>query len=83
MIRRPPSSTLFPYTTLFRSAREVIGKTEGCYITFFEPEDVADKIKKALDFGKRTTGRENIKHLESGIIAKQIIDIYKRLLNGK
>src|SRR5260221_893439 len=23
MIRRPPRSTLFPYTTLFRSAREV------------------------------------------------------------
>src|SRR3712207_7833432 len=23
MIRRPPSSTLFPYTTLFRSGREV------------------------------------------------------------
>src|SRR5256885_5497480 len=27
MIRRPPRSTLFPYTTLFRSAR--IGLTEG------------------------------------------------------
>src|SRR5438067_7489341 len=25
MIRRPPTSTLFPYTTLFRSIREVIG----------------------------------------------------------
>src|SRR5260370_14422954 len=24
MIRRPPRSTLFPYTTLFRSAREVV-----------------------------------------------------------
>src|SRR2546427_3571502 len=24
MIRRPPRSTLFPYTTLFRSARQVI-----------------------------------------------------------
>src|SRR3989442_9824194 len=24
MIRRPPRSTLFPYTTLFRSARELI-----------------------------------------------------------
>src|SRR3712207_7924060 len=24
MIRRPPRSTLFPYTTLFRSAREVL-----------------------------------------------------------
>src|SRR3712207_7592898 len=26
MIRRPPRSTLFPYTTLFRSARERIEK---------------------------------------------------------
>src|SRR2546421_3309335 len=25
MIRRPPRSTLFPYTTLFRSIREVFG----------------------------------------------------------
>src|SRR5260221_7420254 len=25
MIRRPPRSTLFPYTTLFRSARFVLG----------------------------------------------------------
>src|SRR3712207_7635001 len=26
MIRRPPRSTLFPYTTLFRSARAVLGR---------------------------------------------------------
>src|SRR2546422_7813775 len=26
MIRRPPRSTLFPYTTLFRSGREVVGQ---------------------------------------------------------
>src|SRR2546429_5461296 len=26
MIRRPPRSTLFPYTTLFRSSREEFGK---------------------------------------------------------
>src|SRR5690348_17633262 len=26
MIRRPPRSTLFPYTTLFRSSRGVLGK---------------------------------------------------------
>src|SRR2546422_8430374 len=25
MIRRPPRSTLFPYTTLFRSAEEIVG----------------------------------------------------------
>src|SRR5437588_3442505 len=28
MIRRPPRSTLFPYTTLFRSLRAVKGKDE-------------------------------------------------------
>src|SRR5437773_9051673 len=29
MIRRPPRSTLFPYTTLFRSGRAHHGGTEG------------------------------------------------------
>src|SRR3712207_8365779 len=29
MIRRPPRSTLFPYTTLFRSRREVLSPLPG------------------------------------------------------
>src|SRR3712207_8864619 len=29
MIRRPPRSTLFPYTTLFRSRRRMPGQPEG------------------------------------------------------
>src|SRR2546430_10086824 len=29
MIRRPPRSTLFPYTTLFRSCQEVTGQVLG------------------------------------------------------
>src|SRR3712207_8377923 len=29
MIRRPPRSTLFPYTTLFRSEVRALGKVEG------------------------------------------------------
>src|SRR2546430_7320837 len=29
MIRRPPRSTLFPYTTLFRSAARLIGPVHG------------------------------------------------------
>ena len=63
--------------------RDVIGNTEGCFITTFKPEDVAEKMQKALEFGKRTTGREDIKHLESGIIAKKIIEIYKSVLTKK
>src|SRR5256885_10657526 len=29
MIRRPPRSTLFPYTTLFRSPMDLTGRAEG------------------------------------------------------
>src|SRR2546426_6571681 len=29
MIRRPPRSTLFPYTTLFRSVRPIVGRGGG------------------------------------------------------
>src|SRR2546430_7627116 len=29
MIRRPPRSTLFPYTTLFRSPKIVVGRSEA------------------------------------------------------
>src|SRR3712207_7169777 len=32
MIRRPPRSTLFPYTTLFRSYNWVPGATDGTFL---------------------------------------------------
>src|SRR3712207_6999516 len=35
MIRRPPRSTLFPYTTLFRS-----GEARGEYIALLDSDDV-------------------------------------------
>ena len=65
--------------------KEVIGDTRGCYITSFDPEDVANKIKKALDFGKKTKGRNRITELEldSKTIADKIINVYKKVLNIK
>lgn len=60
--------------------REVMIRTEGCFISSFEPKDIAQKIKKALDFETRTTGREDIKHLDSCVIAKRIIEIYNEIL---
>src|SRR5256885_9985084 len=38
MIRRPPRSTLFPYTTLFRSRRIVIGKNPPMPILYYLDE---------------------------------------------
>jgi len=60
--------------------KEVIGSTEGCYICSYDPKDVAEKIKMALEFGKRTNGRDNIRHLEINVIAKRIIKLYNKVL---
>lgn len=62
--------------------RWVFGKTEGCFITSFDPEDVTEKIKAALAFGKRTKGRERIMEvgLDSETIAGRIIQVYKNTL---
>lgn len=60
---------------------EIINKTEGCYITSFDPKKVAEKIKRALDFGRRTNGRDHIKHLDIRLIARQIINIYKKVID--
>src|SRR5262245_62290898 len=49
MIRRPPSSTLFPYTTLFRSgadACEIYTDVEGVYTA--DPRIVPDARRQQL-----------------------------------
>src|SRR2546430_14715337 len=40
MIRRPPRSTLFPYTTLFRSYEVIYAGTNAASITNFVPTGV-------------------------------------------
>ena len=67
--------------------REVFGNTEGCYISGFDPADVAEKIKKALEFANtkgRTNGRRRIIELglDSESIAGRIVEVYKKVLNA-
>src|SRR2546422_4581091 len=54
MIRRPPRSTLFPYTTLFRSARElyVAGRMH----------DALEVAQASAFFGDRKSTRLNSSH---------------------
>jgi glycosyltransferase involved in cell wall biosynthesis len=64
--------------------KEVIQHTGGCYITSFNPQDIASKLSRALAFGKPTTGRTKIAHLEVNVIASKIIQLYKCIPgNGK
>lgn len=63
--------------------RWVFGNTEGCYITSYQPEHVAEAIRKALRFEKRTNGRERIKQLglDSESVANKIISVYNKVLS--
>src|SRR2546422_5961103 len=49
MIRRPPRSTLFPYTTLFRSVYGLVGEPYTARDTVFLPLSwLADCVPRAL-----------------------------------
>lgn len=63
--------------------KKVFGDTEGCYITTFSIDDVAYKIKLALQFNNKTQGRKRIidLKLDENSVAQEIIKIYKTLLN--
>src|SRR5947208_12508558 len=49
MIRRPPRSTLFPYTTLFRS-KDPIDQTMAATETDLQEQQIADSTKSTLSF---------------------------------
>jgi glycosyltransferase involved in cell wall biosynthesis len=63
--------------------KRVIGETKGCYITTFDPLNVAEKIKLAIEFGKKTDGRERIIELglDTETIADKIYTVYNNVLN--
>jgi len=60
--------------------KDVIKNTKGCYITSYIPEDVATKIELALNYGKKTDGREHIKHFDNELIALKILNVYKKII---
>src|SRR3712207_9411173 len=64
MIRRPPRSTLFPYTTLFRSDRVVQLEVERLFLVV--DRDLAGVA--ALDLLKRSRGADL---LEAAVAAEQ------------
>jgi glycosyltransferase involved in cell wall biosynthesis len=62
--------------------RWLLGEIEGHYIAESNPEDFADKIKQALEFGRKTKGRERLIELGIGSesIARRITTIYEGIL---
>jgi teichuronic acid biosynthesis glycosyltransferase TuaC len=65
---------------------EVIGKTNGCYVTSFDPAEIIEKIRLAVAYRKEngfTNGRERIIELglDSETIAGKVIEVYKKVLS--
>ncbi len=57
--------------------------TTGCYIVQSDPEVIAMAIDAALNFGKRTNGREKVRSLDVNNISDKLIDIYKKILTKR
>lgn len=62
--------------------KEITSGIDGCYIAVRSPEDIAEKLKLALNFNGKTQGRQRI--IELGLdnenIAKRLISIYENIL---
>ncbi len=71
-------------TTDVGDIKDIIRETEGCYISSFEPYDVAEKIKLAIEYSKlkdRTNGRDNINRFDNMLISEEVYKIYKKVIN--
>src|SRR3712207_4566724 len=74
MIRRPPRSTLFPYTTLFRSEEVGDGQAELAHDHL--PARVADERELVVllaDAGRQRRAEQHLVHLVAGV-AQPVLD---------
>lgn len=62
---------------------QVIGRTRGCKVCSFDPQELAAALEQALRHTGPTTGRSDIMHLDSRIVAKQVIALYKKAIGKK
>src|SRR5258705_8472148 len=63
MIRRPPRSTLFPYTTLFRSLSPPRGRPRGCRVRHARRDLATTTGQGHTDEPDRKSTRLNSSHL--------------------
>src|SRR2546430_8813864 len=82
MIRRPPRSTLFPYTTLFRS-RFVTEKYAAVLDAFYSGEsEVELSTEITFEDGRKSRSEEHTSELQSqsNLVCRLLLEKKKRLL---
>src|SRR5256885_9133196 len=82
MIRRPPRSTLFPYTTLFRSAfvglDKIVGRRKGKKALGFKADDDSKKLEET----SAEVARKRNFELMSEVQPEDLIDRKSTRLNS-
>src|SRR3712207_7416517 len=80
MIRRPPRSTLFPYTTLFRSDPEL---QNALHRIVRASERMQTLINDLLKLSRHTHSADDFKHTDlNGVVADVLIDRKSTRLNS-
>ena len=61
--------------------KEITAGVDGCYLVSRDPKQIAEKLQLAIDFNKRTQGRQRIMELglSNDLVAKKLIDIYVQI----
>jgi glycosyltransferase involved in cell wall biosynthesis len=60
--------------------RQIVGRTNGCYLCNPSVIEFARCIDEILTNRKRTNGREHVRHLDSSAVAAKLIDVYQQVL---
>jgi len=66
-------------STRVGDVEEMMQSVMGCFLAEPSSEDIAEKLASALAFEGRTNGRNKILHLDSELIAGNIIRIYEKV----
>src|SRR5436305_11827123 len=78
MIRRPPRSTLFPYTTLFRSVHGVLNPTyqAGLRRDAVQPDIEAERKKRdEIEAGKECRSEERFsRNAETDLVCRLLLE---------
>src|SRR2546427_5844389 len=82
MIRRPPRSTLFPYTTLFRSVGERTGREYATQVRLDDPVSAQDARTRCM--GNREIGRAQSElQSQSNLVCRLLLEKKKNGTNSR
>src|SRR5256886_12014618 len=77
MIRRPPRSTLFPYTTLFRSQIAATASTTGTYTVIVGTNDGTVSARNT-DTGSRSEEHTSELQSQSNLVCRLLLEKKKK-----